>query len=71
MVTAFGSSSREVFYEIVCRNFAKLRDKNLYWSLFFDKVSGWKPAALLKKTPTQVLCRQLCEIYKNTFSTKK
>ena len=25
------------------KNFAKLTEKNLWWSLFFNKVAGWKP----------------------------
>ena len=30
-------------------NFAKFTEKQLYWSLIFDKVTNGKPAALLKR----------------------
>ena len=46
--------------------------KNLCWSLFyFDKFTFLKlPAALLKKTPTQVFSCEIWEIFKNTFFTE-
>ena len=66
------STSREVFTEImfveIIQNYGK---KTVLESLFFDKVAGWRrPATLLTKTPTQVLCLELCEILKNTFFAK-
>ena len=51
--------------------FWKLRKKNLCWNDFFDKVAGWRrPAILLTKTPTQVLCSELCETLKIKFFAK-
>ena len=38
----------------VLRNFAKFTGKHLYKSLFFNKVAGLSPPALLKKTLVQV-----------------
>ena len=44
------SSRPKVFYKKdVLRNFAKLTGKHLCQSLFLSKVSGLRPAALLKK----------------------
>ena len=44
------SSYPEVFCQKdVLKNFAKLVEKHLYQSVFFSKVTGWKPEALLKK----------------------
>ena len=44
------SSRPEVFYkQSVLRNFAKFTEKHLCQSLFFNKVAGLRPAALLKK----------------------
>ena len=43
------SSLLEVFCgKSVLRNFAKFTRKHLFQSLFFDKVAGQRPAALLK-----------------------
>ena len=36
-------------YKSVLRNFAKFTGKRLYQSLFFIKITGLRPAALLKK----------------------
>ena len=33
----------------VFKNFTKFTGKHFYWSLFFNKVTGWRPATLLKK----------------------
>ena len=42
--------STEMFYKKgVFKNFAKFTGKHLCWSLFSNKVAGWKPAMLLKK----------------------
>ena len=52
----------------VLRNFTKLTEKHLCQSLFFNKVSDFKPTTLLKKvTLAQVFSCELCEISKNTF----
>ena len=50
------------------RNFAKFTGKHLRQSLFFDKVSGLRPATLFKKTLAQVFSCEFCEISKSTFS---
>ena len=36
------------YYKVVLRNFAKLTEKHLCQSLFFNKVAGLRPATLLK-----------------------
>ena len=47
----------------VLRKFAKFTEKHLRQNLFFNKVSGLRPATLLKKgTLTQVFSCELCEI---------
>ena len=39
-------SSGGVLQESVLKNFAKIQNKHLWRSLFFNKVAGWKPATL-------------------------
>ena len=45
----------------VLKNFVNFTGKHLCWSLFLIKLQAFRPAILLKKTPTQVFC---CEIAK-------
>ena len=45
----------------VLKSFAKFTGKHLCRSLFFNKVVG------IRKTPTQVLCCEFCEIFKKAF----
>ena len=52
----------------VLRNVIKFTGKHLCQSLFFNKVAGLRPAALLKKTLAQVFSCEFCEISQNTFS---
>ena len=53
------------------RNFAKLTGKDLWQSLFFNKVAGPWPVTLLKKeTLAQAFLCEFCEISKDTFSTE-
>ena len=54
----------------VFRNFAKFTRKRLCQSLFFNKVAGLRPAALLKKrlALAQMFSSEFCEISKDTFS---
>ena len=53
------------------RNFAKLTGKDLWQSLFFNKVAGLWPVTLLKKeTLAQAFLCEFCEISKDTFSTE-
>ena len=37
---------------------------------FSEKVAGWSPATLLKKTPTRVFSCKICESFKDTFFTE-
>ena len=54
--------------KVVLRNFAKFTGKHLCQSLFFNKVTDWRSAILLKKdTLAQVFSCQFCKISKNTF----
>ena len=49
------------------KSFAKFTGKHLCWSLFLNKVEGLRPATILKKTLTQVISCDYCEIFKNTY----
>ena len=56
----------------ILRNFANFTGKHLCKSLFFNKVSGLRPATLLKKeTLAHVSSCEFCEIFRNTFFTIK
>ena len=54
----------------VPRNFTKFTGKHLCQSLFFNTVTGLRPATLLKKTLAQVFFCEFCQIYMNSFSYK-
>ena len=41
--------------------------KRLCWSLYLIKLKTWRPAFLLKKTPTQVFSCEYFEIFKDCF----
>ena len=45
----------------VLKNFAMFTRKHLLWSLFLIKVQTFRPANLLKWTPTQTFCCEYCE----------
>ena len=66
------SSRPEVFCKKdVLRNFAKLTEKHLCQSLFFNKGAGLRPKACIfikKETPAQVFSSEFCEMSKSTFS---
>ena len=47
------------------KNFAIFTGKQLCYSLFLIKLQSFKPATLLKETPTQVLSCEYYEIFKN------
>ena len=48
----FRSRSPEVFYKIgVPKNFAKFTGKRLRWSIFINKVAGWRSGTLSIKRP--------------------
>ena len=42
-VTHKKQSSESVLSKDVLKNFAKFKEKHRRWSLFFNKVAGWKP----------------------------
>ena len=64
----YRSSRAEVFSKKgVPKNYAKFTGKNLCQSLFFNKVSGLRPATLLKKRLWQwCFPMKFCEFSKNT-----
>ena len=49
--------------------FVKFLGKHLYWSLFYNKVSGWRPPTLPKKTPSQYFLGQ-CKTTGEKFGPK-
>ena len=67
-VIKFRSSHQRCSIKIgVLKNFTKFTG-SLCQSLFFNKVAGLMPAALLKKeTLVEVFSSEICEIFKNTF----
>ena len=44
--------------------------KHLYWSLFLIKLQAFRPATLLKWTPTQTFSCEYCEKFKSTYFEK-
>ena len=62
------SSRLEVFCKkAVLRNFAKLTEKHLCQSLFFNKVAVGPVTLLKTETLAQVFSCEFCEISKSTF----
>ena len=62
------SRRSQIFFKVgVLKNFTDFTGKHLCWSVFLIKLKAFRPATLLKKTPTQVLCCEICETYKNTY----
>ena len=51
----------------VFEQFTKFAAKYLCWSLFSIKLQFWGPATLLKKTPAQVLSREIYKLFKNNY----
>ena len=51
----------------VLNNFVNVRGKNLCWIFLFIKLQAFRPANLLKKTPTQVFSCEIWKILKNTY----
>ena len=50
MLTLYRSSRPGVFFKkVILRNFAKFTGKHLCQSFFFNKVTGLRPATLLKR----------------------
>ena len=59
----FKSSQRRCFIQKAVLNvFAIFTGKHLCWSLLSLKLKPWRPAVLLKKTPTEVFYCEYCEI---------
>ena len=56
--------------KVFIKRFSMFTEKRLCWSSFFNKVAGWRSAALSKKIPAQVssggFCG-FCKIYKNKY----
>ena len=50
----------------VLRNIANFTRKRLCWSLFLIELQAFRPATLLKETPTQMFSCEIYKIFKNT-----
>ena len=61
------SCSQMVFKIGLLKNFAIFTGIHLCWGHFLIKLQVLRPATLFKKTPTQVLSCEYCEIFKNSF----
>ena len=60
-----GSRRSQMFFKVsVLGNFAIFTEKHLYWSLFFNNVSG---IGTPKETPTQMFSCEYRKILKNRF----
>ena len=69
--TCRSSHRRSFVRKSVLRNFAKFTGRHLWQSLFFNKVTGLRPAILFKKeTLAHVFSCEFCKISKNTFFTE-
>ena len=68
VTTLRNSHQRSSMKKGVLKNFAKFTGKHLCRSLFFNKVTGLSPAAMLiKETLVQVFSCEFCKISENTF----
>ena len=47
----------------VLKNFSIFTAKHLCWSFFLIELQAWRPAILLKETPTQVFPSEFCEFF--------
>ena len=56
--------------KVVLKNFAVFTRKRLYWSLFLIKLQAFRPATVLKSTPTQTFSCEYCEILKSIYFEK-
>ena len=54
----------------VLKNIAIFTGIHLRRNLFLIKLQAFRPATLLKETPTQVISCEHCEIFKNTYFEK-
>ena len=57
--------------KVVLKNFAVFTRKHLYWSLFLIKLRAFRPATLLKWTPTQTFSCEYCKILKSNYFEKQ
>ena len=58
----------EILFKIsVLKNCATFTGKQLCWSVILVKLQTWRPATLLKESPTQAFCSEFCENIKNSF----
>ena len=57
--------SGDVLKKMFLENFAKLIQKDMYWSLLFDKVAGKRP----EDSSAGISC-VYCKIFKKTFFTE-
>ena len=63
-----GQKQLPVAYEkAVLQNFANFTGKLICWSLFLIKSQAFSPAALLKKTPIQVISCKICKSFKKNY----
>ena len=73
MNKVFYYAVRSIRPEVFCnrgslKDFTKFTENHLSQGLFFNKVSGLRPATLLKKeTLTQVFSFEFCEIFQSTY----
>ena len=51
----------------VLKNFANFTRKDVCWSLLLIKLRDWGLQRYYKETPTQLLCCEICKIFKNTY----
>ena len=54
----------------ILKNFVNFTGINLRWSHFLIKLHFWGSATLLKNTPTQMIPREICEIFKKNYFEK-
>ena len=67
--TDIKNSSWQMFYKIgVLKYFAKFTGKHLYWSLFFNKVAGIRPATLLKRDSNTGVFLRILNFSEHLFS---
>ena len=59
--------SQILFKTGALNHFPTYTGRTLCWSLFLIRLQAWRPATLLKKTSTQVLSCEYCEILKSSF----
>ena len=62
------SCSRE---KAVLENFAIFTGKHLRGSLFLIELQAWRPATVLKETPTKMFFCGYCENFKKTYFQEK